>query len=89
MLPRFELTTLVLFDAGAVIQVWEEAAKFGAKRWLLPIPIFDAKGIAQASSRTALIWDYLSKESAENLELVVGKSAYAIIKASNVIVGID
>ena len=31
MLPRFELTTLVLFDAGAVIQVWEEAAKFGRK----------------------------------------------------------
>jgi molybdopterin-binding protein len=31
----------------------------------------------------------ITKESAENPELAVGKSAYAVIKASNVMIGVD
>jgi molybdopterin-binding protein len=31
----------------------------------------------------------ITKESAENLGLAVGKSAYAVIKASNVMIAID
>ena len=31
----------------------------------------------------------ITKESAENLGLAVGKEAYAVIKASNVMVGVD
>jgi molybdopterin-binding protein len=31
----------------------------------------------------------ITNDSVENLSLVVGKEAYAIIKASNVIVGVD
>ncbi|MDP9180980.1 MAG: molybdopterin-binding protein [Chloroflexota bacterium] len=31
----------------------------------------------------------ITKESAENLGLAVGKTAYAIIKASNVLIGVD
>jgi molybdopterin-binding protein len=31
----------------------------------------------------------ITKESAESLGLAVGKTAYAIIKASNVLVGVD
>lgn len=31
----------------------------------------------------------ITKESAENLGLTVGKEAYAVIKASNVMIGID
>ncbi len=31
----------------------------------------------------------ITKESAENLQLVVGKDAYAVIKASNVMVAVD
>lgn len=31
----------------------------------------------------------ITRESAENLELAAGKSVYAIIKASNVMVGLD
>ena len=37
----------------------------------------------------AQVVSIITKESAENLGLVAGKSAYAIIKASNVMVGID
>ena len=37
----------------------------------------------------AQVVSIITKESAENLGLVVGKSAYAIIKASSVMVGID
>jgi molybdopterin-binding protein len=31
----------------------------------------------------------ITKESAESLELVNGKAAYAIIKASNIVIGVD
>ena len=31
----------------------------------------------------------ITKESAQNLGLAVGKEAYAVIKASNVMVGVD
>jgi molybdopterin-binding protein len=31
----------------------------------------------------------ITKESAENLKLAVGKEAYAVIKASNVMIAID
>jgi molybdopterin-binding protein len=31
----------------------------------------------------------ITKESAENLELTVGKQVYAIIKASNVMIAVD
>ena len=31
----------------------------------------------------------ITRESAENLGLTVGKEAYAVIKASNVMIGID
>jgi molybdopterin-binding protein len=31
----------------------------------------------------------ITKESAENLELAVGKQVYAIIKASNVMIAVD
>ena len=37
----------------------------------------------------AQVVSIITKESAENLGLVVGKAAYAIIKASSVMVGID
>jgi molybdopterin-binding protein len=31
----------------------------------------------------------ITKESAENLQLAVGKDAYAVIKASNVMIAVD
>ena len=37
----------------------------------------------------AQIVSIITKESAENLGLAVGKPAYAIIKASNVMIGVD
>jgi molybdopterin-binding protein len=37
----------------------------------------------------AEIVSIITKESAEKLGLAIGKEAYAIIKASNVIIGID
>lgn len=37
----------------------------------------------------AQIVSIITKESAENLKLKVGKPAYAVIKASNVIVAVD
>jgi molybdopterin-binding protein len=37
----------------------------------------------------AQIVSVITKESAENLGLAVGKSAYAVIKASNVMIGVD
>jgi molybdopterin-binding protein len=37
----------------------------------------------------AQVVSIITKESAENLGLVVGKQAYAIIKASNVMIGVD
>ena len=37
----------------------------------------------------AQIVSVITKESAENLELAVGKSVYAVIKASNVMVAVD
>jgi len=37
----------------------------------------------------AQIVSIITKESAENLGLAVGKTAYAVIKASNVMIGVD
>ena len=37
----------------------------------------------------AQVVSIITKESAENLGLAAGKTAYAIIKASNVMIGID
>jgi molybdopterin-binding protein len=37
----------------------------------------------------AQIVSIITKESAENLGLAVGKSAYAVIKASNVMIAVD
>ncbi|HEX3050895.1 MAG TPA: molybdopterin-binding protein [Aggregatilineaceae bacterium] len=37
----------------------------------------------------AQIVSIITKESAMSLELAVGKQAYAIIKASNVMIGVD
>jgi molybdopterin-binding protein len=37
----------------------------------------------------AQIVSIITKESAENLALAVGKSAYAVIKASSVIIAVD
>jgi molybdopterin-binding protein len=37
----------------------------------------------------AQIVSVITKESAESLGLAVGKSAYAVIKASNVMIGVD
>ena len=37
----------------------------------------------------AQVVSIITKESATNLGLAVGKSAYAIIKASNVMIGVD
>jgi molybdopterin-binding protein len=37
----------------------------------------------------AQIVSVITKESAENLGLVVGKSVYAVIKASNVMIAVD
>jgi molybdopterin-binding protein len=37
----------------------------------------------------AQIVSIITKESAENLGLAVGKSVYAVIKASSVMIGID
>jgi len=37
----------------------------------------------------AQIVSVITKESAENLGLAVGKPAYAVIKASNVMIGVD
>jgi molybdopterin-binding protein len=37
----------------------------------------------------AQIVSVITKESAENLALTVGKSVYAIIKASNVMIAVD
>lgn len=37
----------------------------------------------------AIIVSVITKESAEKLGLAVGKEAYAIIKASNVMLGVD
>ncbi len=37
----------------------------------------------------AQVVSIITKESAENLGLAVGKPAYAIIKASNVMIGVD
>lgn len=37
----------------------------------------------------AQIVSIITKESAENLGLSVGKPAYAVIKASNVMIGVD
>jgi molybdopterin-binding protein len=37
----------------------------------------------------AQVVSIITKESAENLGLVVGKKAYAVIKASNVMIGVD
>jgi len=36
-----------------------------------------------------IVVSIITKESAENLGLAVGKEAYAIIKASNVMVAVD
>ena len=37
----------------------------------------------------AVVTSIITKESAENLGLAAGKEAYAIIKASNVMIGVD
>jgi molybdopterin-binding protein len=37
----------------------------------------------------AQIVSIITKESCDNLGLAVGKSAYAVIKASNVMIGVD
>jgi len=37
----------------------------------------------------AQVVSIITKESAENLGLAVGKSAYAVIKASNVMIAVD
>ncbi len=37
----------------------------------------------------AQVVSIITKESAENLGLATGKQAYAVIKASNVMIGID
>jgi molybdopterin-binding protein len=37
----------------------------------------------------AQVVSIITKESAENLGLAVGKTAYAVIKASNVMIGVD
>jgi molybdopterin-binding protein len=37
----------------------------------------------------AQVVSIITKESADNLGLAVGKTAYAVIKASNVMIGID
>jgi molybdopterin-binding protein len=37
----------------------------------------------------AQVVSIITKESAENLSLAVGKTAYAVIKASNVMIGVD
>lgn len=37
----------------------------------------------------AQVVSIITKQSAENLGLAVGKPAYAIIKASNVMIGVD
>jgi len=37
----------------------------------------------------AQVASIITKESAENLGLVVGKPAYAVIKASNVMIAVD
>jgi molybdopterin-binding protein len=37
----------------------------------------------------ALVTSVITKESVEGLGLAVGKEAYAIVKASNVMVGVD
>ena len=40
-------------------------------------------------SNSAEIVSIITKESAENLKLAPGKDAYAVIKASNVMIAID
>lgn len=37
----------------------------------------------------AQVVSIITKESADNLGLAVGKTAYAVIKASNVMIGVD
>jgi molybdopterin-binding protein len=37
----------------------------------------------------AQVVSIITKESVENLGLTIGKTAYAIIKASNVMIGVD
>jgi molybdopterin-binding protein len=37
----------------------------------------------------AQIVSVITKESAENLGLAVGKTAYAVVKASSVLIGVD
>jgi molybdopterin-binding protein len=37
----------------------------------------------------AQVVSIITKESCENLELAVGKQAYAVIKASNVMIAVD
>ncbi len=44
--------------------------------------------IVELASGVQLV-SIITKESAENLELTRGKAVYAIIKASNVMIGID
>ena len=40
-------------------------------------------------SKGVEIVSIITKESAENLKLAEGKDAYAIVKASNVMIGVD